>query len=258
MWKTRNRVPFGKLAAIKTGTGDTVLMLHGVGLQAEAWSAQIEFLSKKYSVISPDLPGHGESPMLNNGASLADFTDLIAAAMNAPALVVGHSLGAMIALDLAARNKDKVRAVAALNAVFQRDAAAKAAVQGRAAALQSNDAPDPDSTLRRWFGESDSLERSACRNWLTSVSIDGYRPAYSVFANNDSPTKAGISKLACPALFLTGEADPNSTPAMSRAMAALAPMGRALIIDGAAHMMPMTHADRVNTALLSFFRDMSG
>ena len=258
MWNTQNRAAFGDLAAFQSGTGDTVLMLHGVGLRAEAWSGQIECLSTEYSVICPDLPGHGESAFLEDGARLADFTDVVAAAIEVPVLVVGHSLGAMIALDLAVRHADKVRAVAALNAVFQRHAAAKAAVQARAAALHGNTAPDPDPTLRRWFGESDSLERNACRDWLTTVSIVGYRRAYSVFANNDGPSEADISRLACHALFLTGEADPNSTPAMSRAMAALAPKGRALIVDGAAHMMPMTHADRVNTALLSFFRDMSG
>ncbi|MGI9389634.1 MAG: alpha/beta fold hydrolase [Boseongicola sp.] len=245
------------LAAIRVGTGNRVLMLHGVGLRAEAWSAQFEALSREYALFAPDLPGHGETAMPINGANLADFADQIAAAIDAPCFVVGHSLGAMIALDLAVRYADKIRAVVALNAVFRRDAAAKSAVQDRAVALGTESAPNPAPTLRRWFGPNISPERTACREWLTSVRQPGYRAAYSIFANNDGPSDAALSDLACPALFLTGEADPNSTPAMSHAMAGLAPNGRAQIVEGAAHMLPMTHADQVNTALLSFFRDVS-
>jgi pimeloyl-ACP methyl ester carboxylesterase len=51
---------------------------------------------------------------------------------------------------------------------------------------------------------------------------------------------------------MTGAQEPNSTPAMSRAMADLAPDGQAVIIEGAAHMLPMTHREEVNTHLLSF------
>ncbi|MFD2856780.1 alpha/beta fold hydrolase [Seohaeicola zhoushanensis] len=58
-----------------------------------------------------------------------------------------------------------------------------------------------------------------------------------------------------PALFMTGEAEPNSTPAMSRAMAELAPQGQALVVPGAAHMLPMTHPDVVNAALLDLAAD---
>ena len=250
-------MPFGDLAAIRNGTGDTVLMLHGVGLRAEAWSAQIEGLAPQYAIVAPDLQGHGESALPKNTKLLSDYTDLIAAAIDAPVLVVGHSLGALIALDLAIRHGEKVRAVAALNAIFERDAAAKAAVQGRAAALEDPPAFDPDPTLRRWFGDRDSPERQACQTWLLSVTGNGYRAAYSVFAHSDGPCEAALLNLACPALFLTGEADPNSTPAMSHAMASLTPNGRALIVEGAAHMMAMTHADQVNTALLSFFGDVS-
>ncbi len=256
-WDARDRVPFGQLSAIKAGAGDTVLFLHGVGLRAEAWAAQIDHFAPEYSVIVPDMPGHGESECLGVGAKLTDFTDRIAGAMSAPAMVVGHSMGAMIAMDLAIRYPGKVRGVAALNAIYRRDAAAKAAVTSRVATLDGNANSDPEPTLCRWFGERESPERRACRKWLGSVSPHGYRAAYSVFATEDGPSETALSVLSCPALFMTGDAEPNSTPAMSRAMAKLVPDGRAHIVEGAAHMMPMTHADAVNSALLSFFEDVS-
>ena len=53
----------------------------------------------------------------------------------------------------------------------------------------------------------------------------------------------------CPALFLTGRDDPNSTPAMAEEMAALAPHGYARIIEGHRHMVNLTAASEVNQLL---------
>ena len=95
----------------------------------------------------------------------------------------------------------------------------------------------------------------ACRIWLSSVDPTGYKAAYSVFATENGPDPQALADMTTPALFLTGAEEPNSTPAMSEALARTAPRGRAQIIAGAAHMMPMTHADEVNAALDRFFGD---
>ena len=57
-------------------------------------------------------------------------------------------------------------------------------------------------------------------------------------------------------LFMTGGHEPNSTPAMSRRMASLVSDGMALIVEDAAHMMPMTHPSEVNQALRQFAREV--
>ena len=74
----------------------------------------------------------------------------------------------------------------------------------------------------------------------------------AIVARDDTRINEALEKLACPALFITGSQEPNSTPDMSLKMAEITPNGRALIIDGAAHMMPMTHASQVNAAISSF------
>lgn len=53
IWKTRPRSDFGTLKAVVQGSGPAVLLLHGVGLRAEAWGAQIEDLAQDYTVIAP-------------------------------------------------------------------------------------------------------------------------------------------------------------------------------------------------------------
>lgn len=252
IWTTRPRSERSGLAAIEAGAGARIVLLHGVGLRSEAWNRQIDALADRYHVTAFDMPGHGGSAVRSGMSRVSDYADAVLAALDGPALVLGHSMGAMIALDLAARAPEHVRGVVALNAIFERSPEATEAVQRRAAELDGVTVADPTGALERWFGGDESDERAACRNWLCSVTPDGYKSAYTAFAHDPGPRRTDLAHLSCPALFMTGGLEPNSTPAMSEAMAALVPGGRAIIVPDAAHMMPMTHADAVNVALLSF------
>lgn len=255
-WTTRRRSERSGLAAIEAGAGARIVLLHGVGLRAEAWNRQIDALSGSYHVTAFDMPGHGESALRPEMTCVSDYADAVLADLTEPALVIGHSMGAMIALDLASRAPDLVRGVVALNAVFERSADAARAVQRRAAELDGESLVDPSVALERWFGIEASDEQSACGDWLSDVSPAGYKAAYTVFAHDPGPDRAALADLSCPALFMTGAQEPNSTPEMSQAMAALAPSGRAIIVPEAAHMMPMTHPDEVNAALLDFAEEV--
>lgn len=253
-WATRPRTDLAGLAAIVAGAGPTVVLVHGVGLRAEAWGAQIDALAAAgFRVIAPDMPGHGGTPACAGMPDLAGFAARLAPALAAPAMVAGHSMGAMVALELARQHPDRVRGIAACNAIYRRSAAARAAVCARAGTLDGVSAPDPAGPLARWFAAS-SPERDACERWLRAADPAGYRAAYRLFAAADGPADATLAALPCPALFMTGGDEPNSTPAMSEAMARLAPQGRAVVVAGAAHMMPMTHADRVSAELNAFAR----
>lgn len=254
-WTIRPRCKLGALAAISNGAGPEVLLVHGVGLRAEAWCGQLGALAQRCHVLAVDLPGHGESPRLGTTPKISAFTDAIAVNLTKPMVVVGHSFGAMIALDIATRYPGLVHGVAALNGIFRRDTSAKEAVLARSALLDGMTAVDPSVTLTRWFGSDPSTERDACQTWLSEIDPAGYRDAYRVFAAEDGPSAEALQNLTCPALFLTGADEPNSTPQMSRRMASLAPLGKAVVVEGASHMLPMTHARQVSTILQHFIQD---
>ena len=244
-WTTRPRSDHHGVPVIRAGAGPRIVLLHGVGLRAEAWAPVIDRLATRYSVLAPDMPGHGQHAPQPGLGAITDYAALLGAVLDGPGVVVGHSMGAMIATALAALHADKVLALGALNAVFERTAAAKAAVRARAGALDGTTLPDPEPTLDRWFGADQSPERAACAAWLRAVDPEGYRAAYTVFAQDDGPHRDTLSALRVPALSMTGADEPNSTPAMSQAMAGLAPSGYARVVEGAAHMLPMTHPDTV-------------
>lgn len=249
VWADRPRCDVGGLAAIVAGEGPLVLLLHGVGLRAESWNPVIDALSDSHRVVAPDLPGHGHSPHDTSLASLTDYTQAISGLFMDVATVAGHSMGAMIGMSLAECIPRQVRAVIALNAIFERDPTARKAVEERAAVLDGISPNDPQLTLSRWFRTTRSSAAEACHTWLTSVDPQGYRAAYSVFASENGPSRTSLKNLAMPALFLTGGNDPNSTPEMSHKMAALSQHGEAQVVQEAAHMLPMTHPQVVTSAI---------
>ncbi len=81
-----------------------LLLLHGLGDDADTWRALIPRLAQHYRVIAPDLPGFGRSSPINGAYSLGALSRVMAAFINRLQLrqitLVGHSLGAMIAQRL--------------------------------------------------------------------------------------------------------------------------------------------------------------
>lgn len=237
-----------------------MLLIHGVGMNADYWTNLLPQLESNFCLTVIDMPGHGKSPaFIDDVPEVHDYTDCIARVVqqnNAPTVVVGHSMGAMIAIDLAARYSDNVSAIVAMNAIHQRSDDAKAAVRARADNLDDESVSDSSNTLERWFGdERDGLYQQAgdaCAQWLSDVNPRGYRQAYRAFAYHDGPDEAALNTIGCPALYITGEDEPNSTPAMSHTLATVTEKGESHIVGGARHMMSMTHAEDVMKSLLAF------
>lgn len=248
------RIAANGAAYHERGEGEPLVLIHGVGMRLEAWAPQIEALSASHRVIAVDMPGHGESAALPKGSDLPAFVAWFAAFLDALALervnAAGHSMGALVAGGAAATFPGRIRRVALLNGVFCRDAAAKAAVLARAAAIET-EGIDVDGPVQRWFGDGEQsrLPRALTRAWLAGMDRQAYATAYGAFARGDSTYAEAWPNVACPALFLTGSGDPNSTPDMARQMAALAPRGVAHILEGHRHMVNLTAPEAVNALL---------
>lgn len=247
-----------------TGTLPVVL-IHGVGLSLAAWGPQIRALALRHEVIALDMPGHGGSSLPPRDARLSDYADAVIAVLDAlaipAAIVIGHSMGALVALETALAHPSRVRGVAALNAVFCRSAEQRSAVLARAESLAGGGSgASHEAAVARWFGAPVPAELKASANLVSALlaacNTVGYARTYALFAASDAAHRERLASLAVPALFMTADGDPNSTPDMSRAMARLAPQGRAEVLPGARHMMNLTHPDTVNARLLAFIDEV--
>ena len=172
----------GTVRVLEQGAGEPLLLIHGVGLRAEAWGPQMRL---EAHVVAVDMPGHGESSPLPPGARLPDYVAWAARVIEAlnlgPVNVAGHSMGSLIAAGLAISRPDLVSRVALLNAVHRRTPEARAAVLGRAAEIAAG-AGSIEAPLARWFTPDQAEIRGKVADWLRSVSQQGYAAAYRAFA----------------------------------------------------------------------------
>lgn len=237
-----------------TGAGEPVILIHGVGMQSAAWGPQINALAQSHNVIALDLPGHGASAPLPVGSQLPDFVtwlrDVITTLQVGPVNIVGHSMGALIAGGYAATYPTLTSRVALLNAVYRRSPQARAAVEERAAEI-CHGKLDLEAPLTRWFGNNPA-DRAACHKvagWLGTVDPIGYATAYTAFAQGDATYADEFHTIRGAFLALTADGDPNSTPAMSQAMACAVQEGQAITISGHRHMMNLTAPEIVTSQL---------
>jgi len=100
-----------RLRYLVAGEGEPLLLVHGLGGSAANWLGLAPLLLPGRRLIVPELPGHGGSDPLPAAASLTAYADRLAALLDRPAAVVGHSLGGAIALRLAIRRPPLVRAL---------------------------------------------------------------------------------------------------------------------------------------------------
>lgn len=236
------------------GKRDPLVLIHGVGMQSDAWGPQIDYFSQSMRVIAIDMPGHGGSSTLPARSELPDYIDWLFSAITAldtgPINLAGHSMGALIAGGFAICHPELTRRVAVLNGVHNRTEKARAAVEARSAEIDLGKI-DIDTPLARWFGESESDQaaRELVRGLLMDIDLSGYATAYRAFARGDQTFAQRWSEVTCPMLALTGDGDPNSTPEMSQAMATAAINGRAEVLVGHRHMLNLTAPDVVNVML---------
>ena len=106
------------------GCGPAILLLHGTGAASHSWAGMLPLLARRWTVVAPDLPGHGLSDVAPPRAALAipgmaaAVAALLAALGVAPRVVAGHSAGAAVALRLVLDGSIRPAAVVGINAAL--------------------------------------------------------------------------------------------------------------------------------------------
>ncbi len=109
-----------QLHAVRRGSGDPIVFIHGMGTSAATWDAVATLLADRFLTVAVDLPGHGDSPCpddrdaFTRDAALADLDNVIDG-LDGPPVLVGHSLGGYLALAHAATRPGVARGIVVLN-----------------------------------------------------------------------------------------------------------------------------------------------
>src|SRR5919112_4201020 len=93
----------------RAGEGEPLLLLHGIGSTHDDFAALRPRLDLEFRVLAPDLPGHGRSGTLARRPTVAAIADAVAADLDELGVgrvhVLGNSIGARVALELAVRGR---------------------------------------------------------------------------------------------------------------------------------------------------------
>ena len=242
----------------------TLIFIHGVGMCGEIWQPQVEHFSKDYRVITYDFLGHGKSVLKKDKLTLEDYVTQLYNLVNEIGVssfsLIGHSMGALIAVAFALRYPKKVDTLIPINIVFKRTKKAQDDVIMRAKdVFKSQQITNISQTLERWFknktSPDDLLKINNVRSWLNNTSPKAYAEAYYLFATSDRVFVNNLSNLQPPVLYLTGSEDPNSTSLMSEQMAQETPNSWSESIESEAHMMAYISAKKVNSIIEHFLNN---
>lgn len=254
-------IPKAKIA----GDGPvTLLLLHGIGGNAEVWPAQFTtFANAGYRVVAWDMPGYGGSAM-PGAPTMAALADALRALLTSlgPArfVLVGHSMGGMVAQELMARDPADI---VALVLCGTSPAFGRAEGDFQRAFVRQRTAPlDAGKTMREMaetivpgmLGEPDDATRAIAHRQavdaMAAVPPTAYRVALEALVAFDQ--RAALPTLAVPVLLLAGEHDANAPPKVMARMAEAIPGARYVCLPGAGHLMNLTHAAAFDAELCAF------
>jgi pimeloyl-ACP methyl ester carboxylesterase len=250
------------------GEGPPIVLVHGLGGAASNWIELAPDLARDHRVLAPDLPGHGGSsplPALPNLEPLADRLGLVVEREHAaPAVVVGHSLGCVVALRLAMRRPDLVRGLVLASA-----AGIGSGTRRARQALWLSSLLRPGRLLaphRKRIARSDRLRAFVWGNWATpdgtavsplatvgllegpALHTDTGGAAMALAA--DDP-RVELERVGCPSMLIWGARDPQVPidDAFEYARRLRAPLR---VVAGAGHLVIAERPDACLDAIRTF------
>ena len=246
----------------------TVVFIHGAQNDHSVWGLQSRwFAHHGYGVLAVDLPGHGRSagPALNSVEAMADWLlAVLEAAGVRKALLVGHSMGSLIALEAAHRAPAKVRALAMLGTTYPMkvsDALLATARDDEGTAIDmvniwshSTIAHKPSSP-----GPGFSVMGGARRLMQRMSAINPDQLFYNDFSacNAYANGEAAAQAVRCPVLFIFGAKDMMTPARSTKLLTGTIAHGKVVQVD-AGHSLMSEQPDAVLDALDAFALSLEG
>jgi pimeloyl-ACP methyl ester carboxylesterase len=256
---------------VENGSADTVLFLHGLGGDHRGL-ADVAAALPGVDIVIPDLPGYGTSGPMSDEHSLANYADAVADLRSALGLgtchLLGHSLGASIALVHAAAHGAGLRSLTLLNPVST--ATNMTASLGKlyyrtAAAL-------PPVLARFWLASRPAVYLSdafiiktkdrARRAWILRQDYENYASASvpamieSFLSYYRTPFDELAASIAVPTLLTTGTRDGIAPVRAVTALAGHVPNATLVVTPGDGHLAPMENPAATAATVGGFIADL--
>lgn len=232
-----------RIAVETEGSGEAVLMIHGLGGTSNFWTPLMPALAG-WRTVRPDLPGAGRSRRVEGPLSVERWVRALMRVCGATGIerahVVAHSLGTILAFHLAVLEPKLVRSLALFGPLLAppdanrgpiRARGEKARREGEAGMQEIADALVQSATSAETRSRRPAAV-AAVRESLMRQCPDGYARSCEALAEAQP---ADVARIACPALLVTGDEDAVAPPQAVRAIAERIPGARVEVLARCGH-----------------------
>lgn len=240
-----------------------VVFIHGAQHDHSVWALQTRYFAHHgFSVLAPDLPGHGRSagPLPDSIEAMAAWVvELLDVIGVQGATLVGHSMGSLIALETVYTATDRVDRIALMGTAFPMK------VSNHLLAAASSDEAAAIEMVNAW-SHSSIAQKPSCpgpgfyvpgvnRRLMRHIS---QRTAQPVFHTGFSACNAyangmrAAESVRCPALFILGKQDRMTPPGSAAALIDAIPHAKIVVLERCGHAIMAEQPDAALDALFAF------
>jgi 3-oxoadipate enol-lactonase len=230
---------------VGAASNDPLVLLHGgIGTGEYHWSKQVKGLSERFEVHMPDLPGHGRTPLPDDGSysrdlqvqAIAEYLDKV----GAPVHVAAFSMGGHACLALATQRPEIFRSLTVIGVSVREH-------KGLDGWRHKFDPDDLEANYPVWAKHLSKIHeplggvdawKDVCRRDSKGLEID--------------VDTAALGAVECPIMLVRGDRDPAVDPAQYGEMREIWPHADEFVVPGGAHDVQLTRARVVQPVLLEF------
>lgn len=221
------------------GPGPTWAFVNSLGSDMRIWDEVVAELPGRS--VRHDMRGHGLSDAPAGEYAVADLAgdlrSVLAEAASGPVVLVGISIGGLVALRTALDAPGLVSRLVIMDSAA-RIGSTQSWSERIATVSAGGIAAISQATATRWFSrgwpERNPAAFAGWRNMLERTPVPGYLGACAALRDEDLTQR--LAEVSAPALVLVGSEDEATPPALSRALAAGLPNARLVEVDGAGHL----------------------
>jgi len=246
------------------GQGPALYLVHGIGARKTSWNKLIAGLKDRFTCVSYDLRGHGESPVPPTPYTLDDLVDDLETLRqklgHEKIHLAGHSLGGMIGPAYARAYPEHTQSVGLLSTAAGRSEDDRAKLKAVGDAMEQNGIAETLGTfVARWFTDAfiqahpDLVE--ARLQQVNDTPADVFLSVFWIYATTEMAP--WLHEVKCPCLVLTGELDGGCNPRLNQFIDGELPSSRLVILEGLKHALMIEASDQVLPLLREFLLQQS-
>jgi pimeloyl-ACP methyl ester carboxylesterase len=239
----------------KTDRGEAILCLHGAGGHGGLFADVLASLGDRHSLIAFDQPGHGRSGQLDSLGSIdrmVDFTNAFSDKLGLPPLVLlGHGMGAAIAMRIALANPERVKALVLCGIGASTPVTGEALTHARLVS---------EGKARRAFDPKIFCPKTEPavmrRTFMEGMKTDPRATYADLIAFNEWDDAARLALIECPTLILHGEHEFDAIKTGAESLDAALPASRRIALPNAGHALLFEAGSALADAVDAFLNDL--